>query len=357
MSDVVIHGLGHVGLPLAAAMARAHTVWGVDPRGEAVLDGIDQEPGLAEAVAGIRLGAPPAPVDVAVVAVPTPLKNMQADLTAVASATQDALQNLRAGGLLLLASTCPVGTARSLEVPEGVAVASLPERGLPGQMLAEVIGAARLVGGVGEEAMERARAFVETWCDGAVIGVEAEEAELAKLVENSWRDLSIAFVNELETACRGLGLHGARIAQLASSHPRVDLPVPGIGVGGHCLPVDPHFLPPGMVLPRMARRINDGRVDEMVARIRAVAHGTTGVLGLAYKPGVGDARNSPAVAIVQKLWAMGIEVLAHDPYVGDVGVPRGELDEVLRCDVVVRLVDHVAYAAFRVDLDLARSGG
>ncbi len=355
MQDVVIHGLGHVGLPLAAAIGRVHHVWGVDPRGWAVLEGAERESGLVEAVASLQMDAPPASVDVAIVAVPTPLGGEgAADLSAVRSATACALEVLREGGLLLLASTCPVGTARGLSVPAGVAVASLPERGLPGRMLAEVVGAARLVGGVGEAATDRAVAFVATWCDGPVIGVSAEEAELAKLVENSWRDLSIAFANEVETAARGLGLDGSRVLQLASTHPRVDLAVPGIGVGGHCLPVDPHFLPAGMVLPRVARGINDGRVDEMVERIRARASGRVGVLGLAYKPGVADARNAPAVAIVERLRAEGIDVVAHDPYVGDVDVPRGSLEDVLACGLVVRLVDHGATADVEVHLDLAR---
>jgi UDP-N-acetyl-D-mannosaminuronic acid dehydrogenase len=291
--------------------------------------------------------------------VPTPLaEEGSADLSAVQAATADALRHLRPDGLLLLASTCPVGTARGLVVPEGVSVASLPERGLPGRMLAEVIGASRLVGGVGEGATERAVAFVSSWCEGEVLGVSAEEAELAKLVENSWRDLSIAFANEVEGAARGLGLDGARVLRLASTHPRVELAVPGIGVGGHCLPVDPHFLPAEVTLPRVARRINDGRIDDMVARIRAAAPhgGRVGCLGLAYKPGVADVRNAPAVAIVERLLAAGIDVVAHDPYVGEVGVPRCGLEEALGCGFVVRLVDHGAYGDRAVDLDLARLG-
>ena len=337
---VAVVGLGHVGGPLSAVLRRHHEVFGVD-----------RDPTVPGA------GPPPEePVDIVVIAVPTPLGPEGPELSAVHAAAVRGVRWLVPDGLLVLASTCPVGTARGLAEALGRDVVSLPERGIPERMTEEMVQLDRLVGGTSPAATARAAAWVRTWCRGRVHEVTAEEAELVKLVENSWRDLSIAFVNELETASRGLGLDGARIARLASSHPRVDLPVPGIGVGGHCLPVDPHFLPPGMVLPRMARRINDGRVDEMVARIRSVAHGTTGVLGLAYKPGVADARNAPAVAIVQKLWAMGIEVLAHDPYVGDVGVPRGELAEVLRCDVVVRLVDHVDYAAIHVDLDLARSG-
>ncbi len=358
MQDVVIHGLGHVGLPLAAAIARAHRVWGVDPRGQGVLEGAEREPGLLEAVASLTLGRPPKLVDVAIVAVPTPLAaEGRADLGAVGAATADALGNLKDGGLLLLASTCPVGTARGLVVPEGVAVASLPERGLPGRMLAEVVGATRLVGGVGEAATARAVAFVRSWCEGEVVGVQAEEAELAKLLENSWRDVSIAFANEAERAARQLGLDGARVLRLAATHPRVELAVPGIGVGGHCLPVDPHFLPAEMALPRLARQVNDGRVDEMAARIlEAHRGGRIGCLGLAYKPGVADARNAPAVAIVERLLGAGVDVVAHDPFVGEVGVPRVGLEEALGCALVVRLVDHGAYAEREVDLDLARSG-
>lgn len=348
MHDVVILGLGHVGLPLAAVISSTHRVWGVDPRGEAVFDAVDLEPGLAEAVAGIQLGEPAAAVDVGIIAVPTPLGPAGADLSAVQAATARLIPWMRPDGLVLLASTCPVGTLASLSVPSTMALATLPERGMPGRMLAEMTGAPRLVGGRDAASSDRAVAFVQTWCDGPVHAVAAEEAELAKLVENSWRDLSIAFANQVATAAEALGLHGARVLQLASTHPRVQLAQAGIGVGGHCLPVDPHFLPASVTLARAARAANEARTAWMVARIREAAKGrSVGCLGLAYKPDTADARNAPAVAIVKALGA-----LAYDPHVQVPGVRQGRLADVLACGLVVKLVAHTAFAGIDVALDL-----
>jgi UDP-N-acetyl-D-mannosaminuronic acid dehydrogenase len=357
MARVCLLGLGHVGRPLAAVLARVHDVWAHDTA-PAVLEaarGPQVEPGL-EAVSSLpslRLERPDGPVDVVVVAVGTPLGPSGADLRAVHRAAADAAELLGDDGLLLLVSTCPVGTARKLAERLGRPVATSPERGMPGRMLEEMITNPRLVGGTDAATTDAAVAFVRTWCTGLVDPVEPEEAELCKLVENSWRDVSIAFANDLATTCERLGLDPQRVTRLAEGHPRVRLARPGIGVGGHCLPVDPHFLPPSMELSRAARSRNHARTHTLVERIRRTAQErgavTIGCLGLAYKADVADARNAPAVRIVAALGAV-----AHDPLVTVPGMKQAPLDEVLACDLVVKLVPHQAYARVWADLDLTR---
>lgn len=354
---VLVLGLGHVGRPLAGVLARRHTVWAHDiaPAAMAALDGAHVEPALEAllAASSLRRGLPDGPVDVAVVAVGTPLGPDGADLGAVEAAAAQAAACLVPEGLLLLVSTCPVGTARRLAQALGRPVATSPERGLPGRMVEEMLTTPRLVGGTDAPTTERAVAFVRSWCLGAVEAVAPEEAELCKLAENSWRDVAIAFANDLATTAEALGLSAERVVRLAEGHPRVALARPGIGVGGHCLPVDPHFLPDTMVLSAAARRQNVARTEALVARVRAEAAArgarSVGFLGLAYKPDTADARHAPAIAIVQAVGGP-----AHDPHVQVEGIEQVPLDGVLACDLVVKLVAHRAYAGVPVDLDLTR---
>jgi len=339
VARVVVIGLGHVGGPLREVVAAVHRVWGVD-----------RDPAVPGA------GPPPdEPVDIAIVAVPTPMGPEGPDTSAVHRAARQASGWLTPDGLLLVASTCPVGTARQLAAALGRDVVATPERGIPERMAEEMVSLDRVVGGTSPEATARAVAFVHTWCRGEVTAATAEEAELTKLVENSWRDVAIAFVNDLATTAEGLGLEPERLVALAQGHPRVSLLRPGIGVGGHCLPVDPQFLPPSMTVSHAARAANRRRTEVVLARIRramaAAGAGSVGVLGLTYKPEVADVRNSPAVAL-----AAALDALAHDPLVDAAATPsvrRGSLRAVRRCDLVVKLVGHRAYEGVAVDLDLS----
>jgi len=355
MATVIVLGLGHVGRPLAAVIARAHDVWGhdIDPAAVQGAKGPQVEPALGSLLdrPSLHLGLPDEPADVVVVAVPTPMGPDGADTRAVVAASRDGAERLRPGGLLLVVSTCPVGTARELAQALGRPVATSPERGMPGRMVEEMLTQPRLVGGTTPEVTEHAVAFVRSWAVGAVEPVAPEEAELCKLVENSWRDVSIAFANDLATTAEALGLDPHRVVRLAEGHPRVQLARPGIGVGGHCLPVDPQFLPDTMVMSAVARQRNQARTQSQIERIRAEAAArgaqTIGVLGLAYKPDTADARNAPAVVIASALGAV-----AHDPFVAVSEVHQGSLDEVLGCDLVVKLVGHRAYQGLSVGLDL-----
>ena len=335
---VAVVGLGHVGGPLSAVLRRHHEVFGVD-----------RDPTVPGA------GPPPEePVDIVVIAVPTPLGPEGPELSAVHAAAVRGVRWLVPDGLLVLASTCPVGTARGLAEALGRDVVSLPERGIPERMTEEMVQLDRLVGGTSPAATARAAAWVRTWCRGRVHEVTAEEAELVKLVENSWRDVSIAFVNDLATTAEAMGLDPARLVTLAEGHPRVALARPGIGVGGHCLPVDPHFLPATMTMSAAARAANTARTRQVLETVRAAVRArgatTVGVLGLTYKPEVADLRHSPALALAEALGA-----LAHDPLVAEATTPsvrRGSVAEVLACDLVVKLVAHGTYDSLTVDLDL-----
>lgn len=364
MARVQVVGLGRVGLPLAIAAARAgHRVRGVetDERVRRALECAEppyEEPGLAEALRSVELtvGSKPVEADVHVIAVPTPLvPEGAADLSAVDAAAAALERVLRPGDLVVLESTCPPGTtqrcaARWRRACPEVHVACATERVSPGQALDELARLPRVVGGVDPASTEAARAFYATLAQSEIDATDATTAEVVKLVENAYRDVNIAFANEVDSLCNELGLEGREVIRLANKHPRVGILEPGPGVGGHCLPIDPWFLVHRRragALVRTARRINDARPDEMVERILAATAPSDRVvcLGLAYKPAVDDLRLAPAVAIVERLRAtLPGRVRVVDPHVAR-RHPELEAEadaaEALRwADLVVALVAH-----------------
>jgi UDP-N-acetyl-D-mannosaminuronic acid dehydrogenase len=373
MLRVCVVGLGRVGLPTAAlAAAAGHHVIGVDrdPHQLARVrgGGAGDEPGLAELLAAhpIEVGSRVVPADAYVVCVGRPADAggegpAGAD---VAAALAEVAQVAPPGALCVLEGTVPVGTTDALVAAwPGLRVVVAPERVLPGRALAEIRDNPRLVGGP-PSAVGAAAALMSSWVRGPITQVDARTAELCKLVENASRDVAIAFANTVAALARRHGVDGAQLRALANQHPRVSLLAPGIGVGGPCLPVDPWLLvDPDAPEPLLvaARRVNDGVPALAAARVDR-ERGTIGVLGLGYKPDVGDTRRSPAVEVVRALAHR--DVVAHDPHVGGPveGITLVPLAEVLRRDVVVRLVAHRAFdgwetAAARSACTLDLSGG
>ena len=385
-----ILGLGYIGLPTAAVLAGAgHRVIGVDVNAEVVAT-VNQgqihivEPDLDQAVAkAVASGAltaqlAPQPADVFLIAVPTPFRSgadgiPQPNIDYVLAAARAIAPVLRPGNLVLLESTSPVGTTQQVAAvlaqesgiaPQQIHLAYCPERVLPGRILQELISNDRVIGGLTPAAADAGKAFYATFCRGALLTTTAATAELVKLTENSFRDVNIAFANELSLVCDRLAINVRELIRLANHHPRVNVLQPGCGVGGHCIAVDPWFIaaaaPDCTPLIQTARRVNDGKsrwvIEQVQARASALADqlgrpARIGCLGLAFKPDVDDLRESPALHITTELLVAGLEVLACEPNLADhPTIKLQPLEQVLlQADLLVLLVAHTPFRG----LDLA----
>jgi len=330
---VCVIGLGYIGLPTAAVIAQqGMKVTGVDTSSQIVdkvnSGGIhiaeqDLDCLVHEVVKNGFLSASLTPVeaDVFIIAVPTPFKkNHKPDLNHIESAAQAIIPFLKSDSLIILESTSPVGTTEQLEqwlyearpdlkATKSLSLAYCPERVLPGKILQELVENDRIVGGVNEAASLKAQAFYRKFCQGEILVTDARTAEMTKLSENAFRDVSIAFANELANICDTLNINVWELIRLANHHPRVNILQPGPGVGGHCIAVDPWFIvdsaPNEAQLIRTARQINDARPEKVVNAILKVLEtnpqASIACLGLAFKPNVGDLRESPAMTIVKSL--------------------------------------------------------
>jgi UDP-N-acetyl-D-mannosaminuronic acid dehydrogenase len=375
-TSVCVLGLGYIGLPTASLLAtKGFRVLGIDVRSE-VVETINRgrihivESNLDILVRSavnsgqLRAASSPEPADVFMICVPTPLTPQKtADLEHVRSAAAAIRPHIRSGNLVILESTCPPGTTRDFvgwAIPDGmtvgrdVFVAHCPERVLPGRILLELVENDRIVGGVTPACARQARLFYERFVDGAVHETTAIVAEMTKVAENAYRDVNIAFANELSMLADSLGVSVWEVIGLANRHPRVNILKPGPGVGGHCISVDPWFLvqtaPELMRLTRTAREVNDAKIEHVVRQIRAAAarfdHPVIGCLGLTYKADVDDLRESPALKIVERLRDQPCgELLVCDPYVTNLkGVRMVSAEELARrSNVVALLTDHSAF--------------
>lgn len=389
---ISVVGLGYIGLPTAATIAsRGIEVIGVDiseaavtkiARGEAHFSEPDLDILLRSTVStgNLRAVTRPEPADAFLIAVPTPFKDGHAaDLSYVEGAVREIAKVLEPGNLVILESTSPVGTAHQLcqwiaeERPDlklphehrdgpNINVAYCPERILPGRMVWELVQNDRIVGGVTDQCAERAKSLYEIFVQGDIHLSHAPTAELVKLIENAYRDVNIAFANELSILCDKLDLNVWDAIKLANRHPRVNILNPGPGVGGHCIAVDPWFLihgsPDETPLMLTARRVNDGKPEAVLAKVRKqIGRFRTPVvacLGLAYKPDVDDLRESPALEITKTLMGEDIaELLVVEPNIRELpasldgkNVRKADLNEAVeQADIVVLLVSHKQFSA------------
>jgi UDP-N-acetyl-D-mannosaminuronic acid dehydrogenase len=379
MHRVAVHGLGYIGLPTAALLAaRGVRVAGVDlsPRVREAL-GAGQapiaEPGLDALLAAalhaecLTIHATPVPAEFHVIAVPTPLDAAHRPMMEHVWQAGAALAPvLRRGDAVILESTSPVGTTRELAarlvalrpdlaIPGDVAIAHGPERVLPGRILDELVANDRVIGGLTPACTERAAGFYAGFVSGALHRTTAETAEFVKLAENSFRDVNIAFANELSMIASRHGIDVREAIALANRHPRVVILAPGPGVGGHCIAVDPWFLVAGAPeearLIRAAREVNGHKTEWTYARIASLAiqypQAPITCFGLAYKPDVCDLRESPALAIAGRLSAaFPGRVAVVEPHIGE--APEGlrliPLDAAMKRDGIrVLLVRHAAF--------------
>jgi UDP-N-acetyl-D-mannosaminuronic acid dehydrogenase len=375
-TKVCVIGLGYIGLPSASVLAtKGFHVFGTEVRedvveiinrGEIHIEEPDLDILVRSAVNSGQLKAftEPQAADVFAICVPTPItENKTADLSFVKAACEAIKPHVAKGNLIILESTSPPGTTENIvaqhAIPDGfeigtdVFVAHCPERVLPGRILLEVVQNDRVVGGMTANCTERAKAFYESFVHGEVLPTTAAAAETTKLVENAFRDVNIAFANELSIVADQLGVDVWDVIDLANRHPRVNILTPGPGVGGHCISVDPWFLvdaaPDVTPLMRTAREVNDSKPQHVVERIcrlsKQFAKPKIGCLGLTYKANVDDLRESPSLEIVRELESRKVgQLLVCDPTLDSsrfTEFPLHSLDQVLdECNVLVLLTDH-----------------
>lgn len=396
---ICLVGLGYIGLPTAVVFAlRGIRVLGLDVNRSAVerINGGEShivEPGLDEALrrsvmAGyLRATTTPEPADAFLIAVPTPFvengSGHDPDLSYIEAASRSIASVLKPGDLVVLESTSPVGATEQmatwlaemrpdLTFPQShgeasdIRIAHCPERILPGHALTELISNDRIIGGMTEACATRARKLYKLVVEGDCIETDCRTAEMAKLTENSFRDVNIAFANELSLICDRLGINVWELIRLANRHPRVNILQPGPGVGGHCIAVDPWFIvsqaPEEARIIRSAREINDGKPEWVLAKVNhaAAEHAAeTGkqariaCFGLAFKPNIDDLRESPALFIATRLaeiYPGQLDVV--EPFITELPgalagkarlVPPGQA--VHDGDVLVLLVDHDDFKA------------
>jgi UDP-N-acetyl-D-mannosaminuronic acid dehydrogenase len=385
---ISIVGLGYIGLPTAAVLAvRGHEVVGVDLNAAAVeivnsgkihFTEPDLEVIVQAAVARghLRAVGVPEPADAFIIAVPTPFKgDHEPDLSYVRAAALSIAPVLRPGNLVILESTSPVGTTAAMsawlaearpdltfpqhaEDEADIDIAYCPERVLPGKIIQELVENDRIIGGLSDHSTRRASDLYGLFVKGSMLRTNARTAEMCKLVENSFRDVNIAFANELSVISAEQGIDVWELIQLANHHPRVNILQPGPGVGGHCIAVDPWFIvhssPDNSRLIRTARQVNDAKPDFVIAEIMVLAdrfkHPRVACLGLSFKADVDDLRESPAVGIVERLAEReGIEILVVEPHINTLP-PRLEnlksvslvnmAQAVQQADILVMLVNH-----------------
>ncbi|RKR18682.1 UDP-N-acetyl-D-mannosamine dehydrogenase [Arthrobacter oryzae] len=389
IEKVAVIGLGYIGLPTAAILAtNGLQVVGVDVNKRTV-DSVNAgevpfvEPDLGAHVAGavsqgkLRATQDTPKADAYIVAVPTPFRaDRSADLSYIEAAARGIAPQLEGGELIILESTSPPRATRhmgdyilslrpdlSLDGSDGrptIHLAHCPERVLPGRVMIELVTNDRVVGGVTPEAAELAKGLYSTFCQGEILLTDDVTAEMAKLVENSYRDVNIAFANELSIISDGLGIDVWELIRLANHHPRVNILQPGPGVGGHCIAVDPWFIvaeaPEDAKLIRTARQVNDAKplwvVDKVIDALESAPLGTeVAVLGLAFKANIDDLRESPAIEITKMIAQRAPETVLNvvEPHIVQLPEQLREHENVKLTDltvglkssgVVVLLVDH-----------------
>jgi len=399
---VAVIGLGYIGLPTAALIAsKGVKVVGVDVNRH-VVSIINQgkihilEPDLDILVqssvqsGNLRATTETEKADVFIIAVPTPLQgNHEPDLSYIKSAAKAIAPVLGKGNLVILESTSPVGTTEKLmewmseerpdlSFPEfgisskvDVSVAHCPERVLPGNVVRELVENDRIIGGLTTRCAEKAREFYNTFIKADCLLTDSRTAELSKLVENSFRDVNIAFANELSLICDKLNLNVWELIKFANHHPRVNILQPGPGVGGHCIAVDPWFIvdsaPDEAKLIKLARLVNDEKpyfvikkVNQAVSNIsKDVSELSIACLGLSFKPDIDDLRESPALEIAKQVSKMCFKKqYIVEPNIKDLPdefnsqfTELVELEKALvSSDILLLLVDHLPFKEINLSL-------
>lgn len=384
---VCVVGLGYIGLPTAAFIAsKGVKVVGVDVN-ERFVKLINEgkvpffEPGFEELLSrvveegNLVAQAEQVEADAYIVCVPTPFQdNHKVDTKYIRAASEALAPHLRPGALVVLESTSPPGTTEDMakhlielrpdlslndEDDNAIFVAHCPERVLPGQIMEEMENNDRVIGGLTPKGTELARDLYATFCTAELLMTNATTAEMAKLTENSFRDVNIAFANELSLICDRLGIDVWELIELANHHPRVNILQPGPGVGGHCIAVDPWFIvsaaPEEAKLIKLARDVNDGKpewvIEQVVTALEGKENPVVAALGIAFKNDIDDLRESPSLEIVKRLGVDNpeLDIRVVEPNVDELPAVLSNISNLTKqdtkeaieaADVVLLLVNH-----------------
>lgn len=391
-AKIEVIGSGYIGLPTAALFANAgFDVVSIDVN-KKIVDTINKgeahfvEPDLNGLVKKVvktgKLKALTMPIeaDIFLISVPTPItEDKKSDLSYVKNAAESILPVLGKDTLVILESTVPPKTVEdtlvpmlgksSLNIGNDVYVAHCPERVLPSRILKEAVNNSRIIGGLNEKSTELAAGLYSTFVKGEIVKTDSTTAEMCKLVENTYRDINIAFANELSILCDKLGISVWKLIEFANKHPRVNILKPGPGVGGHCIAVDPWFIvekfPNSARLIKTARQVNDSKPTWVIEKIERLIESLNkknpaiGIFGVTYKADVDDIRESPSLKIVHSLIKEGYNIKISDPYVNpnNLDFLLYNSDNVLKeSDILVILVPHKQFKTAEFIEKLTNSG-
>ncbi|WP_288260259.1 UDP-N-acetyl-D-mannosamine dehydrogenase [uncultured Prochlorococcus sp.] len=379
MAKCCIFGLGYIGLPTAAVLCDAgHQVFGVDTNLD-VVESINSgkvhifEPNLEEKISkyissgDLKASITPSKAEIFIIAVPTPFNNSKnripiPNIDYVISASKTIASVIKEGDIVILESTCPIGTTRNvydliskISKVKNFHLAYCPERVLPGNILKELVSNSRVIGGLNQLDSDKIFNFYKTFCEGKIIKTDSKTAELVKLSENAFRDVNIAFANEMSIICNKLGVNPWELINICNQHPRVNILNPGCGVGGHCIAIDPWFIahkfPEETKLIQQARNTNNQKSEWVITQIETKSRELSldlskkikiGCFGLSFKPDIDDLRESPALKIVLNLIEKGLDVIVCEPNINshtDFDLCDFEIVEE-KADLLVFLVNH-----------------
>ncbi len=378
---IAVIGLGYIGLPTAAMFANAgHNVVGVDYNTH-IIDALKhgqiiiEEDNLGELVrkvtdsGNLSCSLTPKSADVFIIAVPTPIKpDKTADMSYVISATESIVPYLAEGNIVILESTSPVGTVNQLMLPilakselvigEQLYVGHSPERVIPGKILYELTHNSRIAGGVNEISAHKIAEVYRSFVQGEIFETDTATAELCKLTENTFRDVNIAFANEMAKICENLGINVWNVIELCNKHPRVNIHQPGPGVGGHCIAVDPWFIvekqPETAKIIDLCRHTNDSMpayvADRICDILKDIKQPKVSILGVTYKPDVDDLRESPILELIEILKQHGFTVSAYDPFITNREDISNDFDQTINnSDMLVLGVHHQQFKQLPLD--------
>ena len=389
-STISIIGLGYIGLPTATLLANCgYKVFGIDKnpnvveklnKGEIHIVEPDLEDSFNKATSSglLKFYCSPKIADIYIICVPTPFHKKASndpipDLSYVYEATVSIAPLIKNNDCVILESTCPVGTTKKIEKilhknrvdVEKISLAYCPERVLPGKIMTELVTNDRIVGGINESSTKKVSAFYKTFSQGRILSSDSKTAEMCKLAENSFRDLNIAYANELSVICESYGIDIWHLIELANHHPRVDILQPGTGVGGHCIAIDPWFIiydnEEKSPLIRTARNVNDAKTEwafkrtlKMVNKIEKIINKKPIVacLGLSFKPNIDDLRESTAVKITRKLIESNVDVRIVEPNItSHKEFKLTSINDALRADLIVILVKHQEFLKSKEEIN------
>jgi UDP-N-acetyl-D-mannosaminuronic acid dehydrogenase len=381
-NKICVVGLGYIGLPTAVMFANhGINVHGVDVNERAINliknkqlhieeNGLQEKLETAIDNGKLTVATTPEEADVFIIAVPSPIReDKTADLEYVRKATEAITPYVKEGNLVILESTVPPRTVEDvmlpvlqktgLEIGTELYVSHSPERVIPGKVFEELVSNDRIVGGINEKSSQLTKELYEVFVKGTIHLTDATTAEMVKVIENTYRDVNIAFANELAKISDKIGVNAWEAIELANFHPRVNIHLPGPGVGGHCIAVDPWFMvelqPDLAKMIHLARTTNDGMPKYTAEKVQSlldekgIQHGRIAVFGLAFKGNIDDMRESPSLHVLHYLEELGIDYTAYDPHIKENQLEKQtqDLHEAAKhADIILVLTDHNDFKEF-----------